>query len=44
MRQRGSKPEYQIKIAKERIEILFDEAEKAGDKQLRNAMSSLPAR
>ena len=26
--QRGKKPEEQVKIAKERIEILFDEAEK----------------
>lgn len=28
MRTRGRKPEYQLKIARERISILFDEAEK----------------
>ena len=33
-RQRGSKPEYQLKIAKERIELLFAEAEKTDDKRL----------
>lgn len=34
MRRSRSKPEYQLKIARERIRILFDEAEKAGDEKL----------
>lgn len=34
-RRRGSKPLYQIKIAKERIALLFDEARKrSGDEEL----------
>jgi ribonuclease P protein subunit RPR2 len=31
-----SKPDYQVKIAKERIDILFDEASKTREKDLQN--------
>ncbi len=36
-RKRGSKPEYQLKIAEERIEILFDEAEKVAKENMARA-------
>lgn len=36
-----SKPEWQIKIAKERINILFDEAAKTKDKQLQKRYMKL---
>lgn len=36
-----SKPEWQIKIAKERIGILFDEARKSSDKQLQRRYMQL---
>src|SRR3989338_7703545 len=36
-----SKPEWQIKIAKERIGILFDEATKSKDKQLQKRYMKL---